>query len=216
MTHSNELFTHPIEAESYRVLEARLDLSHLEPGPRAVVARVVHATADAALADTMCVTPEAVRAGVAALAGEVPVVVDVEMVRAGIGLPAECFLAEARVGRSRGPTGTRVPTAPAGTLSAAAMELAVARHPDGAVFVIGCAPTALERLLDLVGSGAARPALVVGVPVGFVGAAEAKERLRASPVCSISNVGERGGSAVAAAVVNALWRLAQSPATPRP
>jgi precorrin-8X/cobalt-precorrin-8 methylmutase len=190
---------HPIEAESYRRLAARIDLSHLPPGPRAIIERVIHATADLEFADSLRLTDGAVEAGLAALRQGCPVVADVEMVLAGIrAVGAECFLAEARA-----------TTEPSGlTLSARAIELAAIRYPDGALFVVGCAPTALERLLDLVEGGRLRPALVVGVPVGFVGAAESKERLRSfATLPSISNVGERGGSAVAAAVVNALARL---------
>jgi precorrin-8X/cobalt-precorrin-8 methylmutase len=124
------------------------------------------------------------------------------MVRAGVGQAAECFLTEA---------GASANADPGMTLSARAMALAGQHHPDGAIFVIGCAPTALEQLLDLVEAGLVRPAIVVGVPVGFVGAAEAKERLRSfGGLASISNVGERGGSAVAAAIVNALARAEQS------
>jgi len=74
--------------------------------------------------------------------------------------------------------------------------------------VVGCAPTALDEVLDLADRGVFAPALVVGMPVGFVGAAAAKARLRASGLPAISNVGEKGGSAVAAAAVNALVRLA--------
>jgi precorrin-8X/cobalt-precorrin-8 methylmutase len=160
---------------------------------------VIHATADVDFAASLQMTEDSVAAGAAALAAHSPVIVDVEMVRAGIsGLDAECHLGRARAARV---SGTH-------TLSALAMQLAAEKHPDGAVFVVGCAPTALDQLLDLVDSGAVRPALVVGVPVGFVGATEAKDRLRRTTgVKSISNVGERGGSAVAAAIVNALVRL---------
>lgn len=190
---------HPIEAESYRRLADRCDLSRHAPGPRAIIERVLHATADFSFAESLLVTSKAVEAGVTALRAGAPVVADVEMVRAGISYgAAECFLDDARTDRGTAPT-----------LSARAVELAVDRHPDGAVFAIGCAPTALEALIGLVAAGAARPALVIGVPVGLVGAAEAKQRLTdEAAICSITNRGERGGSAVAAAVVNALWQLA--------
>ena len=184
---------HPIEAESYRILRERADLSRFGPGAAAVVARVVHASADIDYAATMVVDEAAVEAGVRALAAGAPVVADVEMVRSGIsGVEAHCYLGQ--VGTSEEPTRT-----------AAAMRLAAERHPEGAVVVVGCAPTALVEVVRLPWS----PALVVGLPVGFVGAAEAKEALRASGLPSISNVGEKGGSAVAAAAVNALVRLAR-------
>ena len=190
---------HPIEEESFRRLAERIDLSHLPPFTRAVVGRVIHATADLSFAETMVVDEVAAEAGARALASDAPVITDVEMVRAGIA-GGRCYLAEARAETSR-PHGL--------TLTARAMELAAAAHREGAIFAIGCAPTALEQLVTLVERGEVRPALVVGVPVGFVGASEAKERLRSSTrIPSISNLGERGGSAVAAAIVNALGRMA--------
>ena len=176
--------THPIEVESYRRLEARVDLTHLPPGTRAIVARVIHATADVGFAGSLEMTEESVAGGAAALANGAAVIADVEMVRAGIGGgTAVCYLGRAREAAERRRQGQ--------TLSALAVELAAEEHPDGAIFVIGCAPTALEQLLDLVEAGAVRPALVVGVPVGFVGAAESKDRLRRTAgIPSISNVGE--------------------------
>ena len=188
---------HPIEAESYRILEERIDLSGWPPGPRAVVARVIHATADLDFAAAMVVGEEAVAAGVAALRAGAVVVTDVEMTRAAVtGAQAVCHLAEVGAG---GPGLTR---------SAAAMRLAAARHPEGAVFAVGCAPTALVELIRLAGAGVVAPAVVVGLPVGFVGAAEAKEALRRSGLPAITNRGEKGGSAAAGAAVNALVRLA--------
>jgi precorrin-8X/cobalt-precorrin-8 methylmutase len=192
---------HPIEAESYRILEARVDLSGWPPGPRAVVARVVHATADVDFAATLVAGEEAVAAGVAAIRAGAVVVTDVEMTRSAItGTLAVCYLAEAGAG-----------AAPGGevlTRSAAAMRLAAARHPAGAIFAVGCAPTALAELVRLASEGLVVPALVVGLPVGFVGAAEAKEALLRSGLPAVANRGEKGGSAAAGAAVNALVRLA--------
>jgi precorrin-8X/cobalt-precorrin-8 methylmutase len=187
---------HPIEAESYRILESRIDLSHLGPASRAVVERVVHASADPEYATSMRLDDAAVDAGVHAVRAGAPVVCDVEMVRHGIhGIDAECHLPA---------TGSDADA----TRSALGMRAAAARHPPGAIAVVGCAPTALDEVLDLAERGAFAPVLVVGLPVGFVGAAESKARLRASGLPAISNVGEKGGSAVAAAAVNALVRLA--------
>lgn len=186
---------HPIEAESYRILAGRVDLSRFGPLAAAVVARVIHASADVEYATTMVLDEATVAAAVTALAGGAPVVVDVELVRHGItGTDADCFLP------GHAPEGA--------TRSAAGMALAAERHPDGAVVVVGCAPTALEEVVRLHAAGRFSPALVVGLPVGFVGAAESKALLRGSGLPSVSNVGEKGGSAVAAAVVNALVRLA--------
>jgi precorrin-8X/cobalt-precorrin-8 methylmutase len=188
---------HPIEAESFRRLEARVDLSHLTPMARAVVSRVIHATADLEYASTMVVDDDAASAGAAALAAGAPVVCDVEMVRHGIvGADARCCLAEIEAATADM------------TRSAAAMRLALRRHPVGAVVAVGCAPTALEAAVALAADGVVTPALIIGVPVGFVGAAETKDALRAAGLPAISNVGEKGGSAVAAAIVNALARSA--------
>jgi precorrin-8X/cobalt-precorrin-8 methylmutase len=189
---------HPIETESYRILETRVDLSHLESGPRAVVERVIHASADPEYATSTVVDVAAVDAGVCALRAGAPILCDVEMVRSGIrGVATECFLAGAPATEQRGET-----------RAALGMRAAAAAHPTGAVVVVGCAPTALDEALTLTARGAFEPALVIGMPVGFVGAAESKARLRASGLPAISNVGEKGGSAVAAAAVNALVRLA--------
>lgn len=190
---------HPIEAESYRILATRVDLSGWPPGPREVVARVVHATADVDFAATMVVDEAAVAAGVAALRAGAVVVTDVEMTRAAItGAPTACYLAEARA------------SAGGVTRSAAAMRLAAERHPDRAVFAVGCAPTALAELVRLAAGGSVRPALVVGLPVGFVGAADAKAELLRSGLAAVANTGEKGGSAAAGAAVNALVRLARA------
>lgn len=186
---------HPIEVESYRILRERVDLSYLPPLTRAVTERVVHASADLAYVDELVCDEVALESGLAALRAGAPVVTDVAMVAAGItraGLELVCPVAEpaaAELGRSAGIT-----------RSAAAVRIALDRVGPGAVWVVGCAPTALVELLTL----DAAPALVVGLPVGFVGAAESKAALRASGLPAVSNVGEKGGSAVAAAALNAL------------
>ncbi|MGW5555681.1 precorrin-8X methylmutase [Micromonospora sp. NPDC003944] len=186
---------HPIEVESYRILRERVDLSHLPPLSRAVTERVVHASADLAYVDELVCDEAALESGLAALRAGAPVVTDVAMVAAGItraGRELVCPVAEpaaADLGRSAGIT-----------RSAAAVRIALTRVGPGAVWVVGCAPTALVELLTV----DAAPALVVGLPVGFVGAAESKAALRASGLPAVSNVGEKGGSAVAAAALNAL------------
>ena len=144
--HPSELI-HPIEAASYRILAERVDLSAWPAGARDVVARMIHATADESFAATARIGEQAVEAAVAALIAGAPVVCDARMVVAGIPRVAGsvCFLDE-------------VPEAPPGdTRSAAAVRLAAARHPDGALWVVGNAPTALFALLDLHASGAVRP-----------------------------------------------------------
>ncbi|QXC59181.1 precorrin-8X methylmutase [Aquihabitans sp. G128] len=199
---------HPIEAESYRILGERLDLSRWPTLSRAVVARVVHASADLSFAESLVLTEETCAAVVRALRAGASVVSDVEMVavaskRAG----TVSLLGEGRGRAAR----DRAAGEPDLTISAAAMREAADRWPSGAVVVVGNAPTALEEAIRLAEAGRFAPVAVIGLPVGFVGAAESKAALRASGLPAISNVGERGGSAVAAAALNALWRLAQVP-----
>ncbi|MFF0226477.1 precorrin-8X methylmutase [Streptomyces sp. NPDC004629] len=186
---------HPIEQESFRRLRARLDTSRFAPLTRAVVERVIHSAADLDYAhDLVMAEADLVRAHAALHAGA-PVVVDVEMVAAGITRQKTvCRLRDAESG-------------PGLTRSAHAVRLAYEDVGPGALWVIGCAPTALEELLTLDAS----PALVIGLPVGFVGAAESKAALRASGLPAVSNVSEKGGSAVAAAALNALLYHPTSP-----
>jgi precorrin-8X/cobalt-precorrin-8 methylmutase len=196
---------HPIEVESYRILAERVDLDRWPPLSRAVVARVIHAAADVGYADTLVVDEAACAAGVAALRAGAPVVSDVEMVavashRAGTVSLLGAGRERAAVDRAHEPDLT---------VSAAAMRVAAERWPAGAVVAVGNAPTALAEVVALAAAGRFAPALVIGLPVGFVGAAEAKASLRASGLPAVSNVGERGGSAVAAAALNALWRLSR-------
>lgn len=197
---------HPIEVESYRILAERVDLSGWSDahGDRDVVARVIHSTADLEFATTMRIGDKAAAAAVEALRAGVPVICDAHMLRTGLTrLPgAICLLDE-------------VPVAPPGsTRSAAAFRLAAGRHPDGALWVVGNAPTALEELLRLHAAGDVHPAAVVGLPVGFVGAAESKAALWDSPLrpVAITNVGEKGGTPAAAGAVNALGRRASATA----
>jgi precorrin-8X/cobalt-precorrin-8 methylmutase len=181
---------HPIEAESYRRLRAAVDTSALPPRTRDVVERIVHTTADPAWLPDLVADEAALDAGAEALAGGTPLVVDVAMVAAGVtAYEATCCLGPAIDGLTR---------------TAAGIRLAAQRVPDGGVWAIGNAPTALDELVRLANEGRIRPALVVGLPVGYVGAVEAKAALRASGLPQLSNRSARGGSAVAAAAVNAL------------
>jgi precorrin-8X/cobalt-precorrin-8 methylmutase len=191
---------HPIEEESYAILRARLDTSDLPPLTRAVVERVVHTSADPSWAGDLVCDETALRAGRAALRAGAPVVADVRMVAAGItSRPVTVALDLAGV-------------APDGlTRSAAGIRAAADRFPDGAVWAIGNAPTALAELVRLAEDGLVRAPLVVGLPVGFVGAVVAKAALRAAGLAAVSNRSERGGAAVAAAAVNALL-YAEDPA----
>jgi len=185
---------HPIERESYRILRSRFDFSTLTPLCRAVAERVCHASADLSFARTLVLDEAALRRAHEALRDGSPVVCDSKMLAAGI--------TTRRPSVPLTDAGTTALARQAGiTRSAAAMRLAVAQTPPGAVWAIGNAPTAL---LELLARPPADPALIIGLPVGFVGATSAKAALRRSGLPCIANRGERGGSAVAAAAVNAL------------
>ncbi len=184
---------HPIERQSYAILRSRADALALPPWTRAVTERVIHASADTGyLGDLVC-AEEALAAGAAALRSGALVAADAQMVAAGI-------TARDVVCRVRDPRAAALAERAGITRSAAGIRIASADVGPGAVWVIGTAPTALAELLTL----DAAPALIIGLPVGFVGAVDAKQALRASGLPALSNRSEKGGAAVAAAALNAL------------
>ena len=190
---------HPIEVESYRILRERLGdrLDGLGPLSRAVTERTVHSVADIAFGETLVLDEDALVAGRAALLAGAPLVVDTRMAAAGITARETIVpLADPRAAERARATGS--------TRSDAAFRLAAQDHPDGAVWAIGNAPTALFALLEEIAAGRVRPALVVGLPVGFVGAAESKAALHRSGVPCLTNRGERGGTPVTVAAIHAL------------
>ena len=184
---------HPIETESFRILRGMVDLSHLGPLSRAVAERVIHASADPDYAESLIVEEAALESGISALRRGEPVVTDVGMVAAGItGRQTLCFVSDPRAQALSEERGL--------TRSAAGFRIAAKEVGNGAVWVVGNAPTALFELLGL----DVVPSLVIGLPVGFVGAAESKSALTASGLPAVANRGPKGGSAVAAAALNAL------------
>jgi precorrin-8X/cobalt-precorrin-8 methylmutase len=184
---------HPIEMESYRILRGMVDLSHLELLSRAVAERVIHASADLDYAESLLLDEAALENGISALRRGKPVVTDVGMVAAGItGRRTLCLVSDPRAQALSEQLGI--------TRSAAGFRVATEEVGKGAVWVVGNAPTALFELLGL----DVAPDLVVGLPVGFVGAAESKDALVASGLPAVANRGPKGGSAVAAAALNAL------------
>ena len=203
------IFTKPaeIEQESMRIIAAELEARGIviPEEERAVVMRVIHTTADFDYAANLRFTPDAASQGQAALRGGV-IVTDTNMALAGInkaalerlGCTARCTMAEAFIAERARERGV--------TRAAVSVDWA-AEHCPGAIFVIGNAPTALLRLAEHIENGL-RPALVIGVPVGFVNVVESKERALA--VCeknglpAIIALGRKGGSNVAAAICNAL------------
>ncbi|MCB1458177.1 MAG: precorrin-8X methylmutase [Nitratireductor sp.] len=193
-----------IYRQSFAIVEAEADLAALPVSMRGVALRLIHSCGMTDILDDLAFSAGAAEAGRAALAAGKPVLCDVEMVRSGIiaaRLPAQnplvCTLNDPRVAEiSKGRSVTR---------SAAGVEL-WREQLAGSVVVIGNAPTALFHLLELIDNGWPKPALIIGMPVGFVGAAESKAELAADPRgCDFIVVhGRRGGSAMASSVVNAL------------
>jgi precorrin-8X/cobalt-precorrin-8 methylmutase len=193
---------HPIFSESIRLIRDRLGTTGLAAVEQEVLERLVHASGDPAIAPLLRFSPGACRAGLRALAAGAPILTDTAMAKAAVapmarrcgGNPVHCVLAWAP------------PAAPAGgTRTAEGMARALPQLP-GAVVLIGSAPTALERLLEAVAAGAPPPALVIGMPVGFVGVEASKRRLAASDLAQLRLEGTRGGAGLAAAAVNALLR----------
>ena len=197
-----------IERGSMAIIEAELAARGiaLSPENTAVVKRCIHASADFDYAENLRFTPGAVEKAVDALKGGASIVTDTNMALAGVSRPglqklggaAYCFMAEPEIAARAKAQGT--------TRAVAAMDYAAEAFP-GAILAVGNAPTALFRIAEQIEAGL-RPALVVGVPVGFVNVVESKERVLS--VCeeygvpAIVALGRKGGSSIAAAILNAL------------
>ncbi len=194
-----------IYRRSFEIIRTEADFSRLPADAEPVATRIIHACGMPEIAADLRISPDFVQAAKAALAAGKPVLVDAEMVRHGIidkQLTVICTLND--------PRSREIGLATRNTRSAAAVEL-WRDHLAGSIAVIGNAPTALFALLEMIDAGAPRPAAIVGFPVGFVGAAESKDELHANPrgIPYATLLGRRGGSAMAASVVNALTRGAQ-------
>ena len=208
---SVNLLPEEIERESFRIIEAEAGAHPWPPDEWPVVRRVIHTSADFDYIGSMVFSPGAVASALAAIRRGSGIVTDTTMALSGIarprlerfGVSASCFVAHPDVAREARMQGT--------TRSIQAMRKGAADTGNG-IFVIGNAPTALFELLRLITAEGLRPDLVIGLPVGFVGAAESKERLIAEARTPfITNRGRKGGSNVAAAVVNALLIMAEEP-----
>lgn len=192
-----------IYRRSFAIIRAEADLTRFSAEEEPVALRIIHACGDVKAAADLVFAPGAIAAAREALMGGAPIFCDSQMVAAGVTrarLPADnkvvCMLNDARVPALAAHLAT--------TRSAAAVELWRPQLP-GSIVAIGNAPTALFHLLEMLDGGAPRPAAIVGMPVGFVGAAESKEALIADGrVPYIVVRGRRGGSAIAAATLNAL------------
>jgi precorrin-8X/cobalt-precorrin-8 methylmutase len=167
---------------------------------------MIHTSADFEYLQSVRFHPEAVSAGKEALKQGKSIITDTNMAREGIrrrdlsrfGCQVNCYISDPRVIEAAAKTGD--------TRARVAVDMAI-EEMQGGIYVIGNAPTALLHLLDRIREGSARPALVIGLPVGFVNAAESKACLEVSNQPYITNMGRKGGSNVAASVVNALISL---------
>ena len=191
-----------IEARSFALIEA--ELPHpLPPDLAPIIKRVIHTTADFDYADTLCFSPGAIEKAQAALKQGAVIVTDTNMALAGINkaalealnCTAQCFMADPEVAKAAREQGT--------TRAAAAVDKA-AKLCGPVIFAVGNAPTALIRLCEHIQKGTVDPALVIGVPVGFVNVIQAKECVMETNAPYIVARGRKGGSTVAAAIVNAL------------
>ncbi|WP_420861469.1 precorrin-8X methylmutase [Algirhabdus cladophorae] len=193
-----------IYAASFATVQAEARLDRFDAGMQALATRVIHACGMVEIADRLAFSVGAYAAGQTALQRGAPILCDCEMVAAGIirrYLPAENPV----IVTLNDPSVPDRAKMIGNTRSAAAVELWT-DHLDGAVVAVGNAPTALFHLLELLDQGAPKPAVILGFPVGFVGAAESKAELATNPRgCDfVALRGRRGGSAIASAAVNAL------------
>ncbi len=197
-----------IEQKSFQIIDEEAGAHAFSPAQWEIVRRMIHTTADFEFMKTVRFHPHAIEAGINALRQGRAIITDTNMARVGLrktemdlfDVEAACFISDPAVVETASKLGT--------TRAAAAVDAAGGKMAAG-LYVVGNAPTALLRLIERIENGAAGPALIVGLPVGFVNAAESKERLISLNRPYISNVGRKGGSNLAAAVVNALLIMAK-------
>ena len=192
-----------IEKRSFEIITELLGDRKLDPENELVIKRAIHTTADFDYADNLVFSPHAVKLGIEALKGGCDIVTDTQMAKSGIskatlaklGGEVHCFMSDPDVAAEAKARGV--------TRALVSMEKA-AKLGKPCIFAIGNAPTALIRIRELIDSGELNPALVIGVPVGFVNVVESKELIIETDVPHIVARGRKGGSNVAAAIVNAL------------
>ena len=193
-----------IYARSFEIIRSETDLSSIPKDAQDIAVRIIHSCGMPEIVSELVITEDFTSAARKALANKRPILVDVEMVRHGIiarqlpeGVELICTLND--------PHAREIGIAKSITRTAASTEL-WSDYLEGAIVVIGNAPTALFALLEMIDAGAPKPACIVGMPVGFVGAAESKAELIANPrgLPYATIKGRKGGSAMASSVVNAL------------
>jgi precorrin-8X/cobalt-precorrin-8 methylmutase len=194
---------HPILEQSFAIIDQEMGEHRFTPDEYAIVRRVIHSTADFELAKLIYFSPEVIASGITAIQHKVPIITDVGMVKQGItGMVSKTFgnqmIAAVEQASVALPGKTRTET---GLLSC------YRQFPE-AIYVFGNAPTALLALCAELQQASVKPALVIGAPVGFISVVEAKEALAKTPIPQIRINGRKGGSPVAAAIINALIVLA--------
>lgn len=196
-----------IETTSFDIIDREAGNHDFNEAQWSIVRRMIHTTADFEFKDMVRIHPRAVAAGINAIRNGKMIITDTNMARVGIrtqelaqfGVTVKCYMNDPRIHEKAKSNGT--------TRAKAAVDMA-ANDMAGGIYVVGNAPTALLRLIELIHEGKVSPALIIGLPVGFVNAAESKAALLEMDYPYISNIGRKGGSNLAASVVNALIILA--------
>lgn len=205
----------PLTVEPNRIYEYSFETILEEYGPHdysedewSIIRRIVHASADFELGKSVIIHPDAIRAGIESIRAGRPVIADVQMIQSGSGRrrfqkhggDLYCHIADEDVSKMAKEHNT--------TRAIISMQKAARLH-EGGIYAIGNAPTALLELIRLIREGIAKPDLIIGMPVGFVSAAESKEELsKVTEVPFITNLGRKGGSTVTVAALNAISILA--------
>ena len=194
-----------IEAESFRIIERELGPTRFTPEEFAVARRIIHATGDFSFAENLRFHPQAVHAGLHAIRSGRNVLVDVNMAASGISARLLAAHGGRVICRVAEPETVAMARANGTTRSEAAMARATGDNIG--IVAVGNAPTALLKVMEMIEQGLMAPDLVIGVPVGFVNAAESKDLLAEKPYPYLTALGRKGGTPVAVAAVNALLRL---------
>ncbi|WP_318505971.1 precorrin-8X methylmutase [Bacillus sp. T3] len=197
-----------IESVSFQMIDEEVGEHGFTPEQYRVAQRVIHASADFELGKSLVFHRDAIEAGINAIRSGKKVVADVQMIQSGVnkariekyGGEVKVYISDADVVEEAKRLNT--------TRAIISMRKAI-HEADGGIYAIGNAPTALLELIRLVKEGEARPGLVIGLPVGFVSAAESKEELAKLDIPFITNIGRKGGSTVTVAALNALTLLAE-------
>jgi precorrin-8X/cobalt-precorrin-8 methylmutase len=198
-----------IEQSSFNIIDQEAGSHNFTPEQWSIIRRMIHTTADFEYQQMVRIHTAAISAGIGAIKAGKTIITDTNMARVGIrkkdlepfGVSVKCFIQDSAV--------QEIARKNDSTRAEAAVDAAVTEM-NGGIYVVGNAPTALMRLIELVANKQAQPALIIGLPVGFVNAAESKAALVELDYPYISNIGRKGGSNVAASVVNALAKLAST------